>query len=84
MTISITKAREHLYDITNKVIKNNEIVTITTKNGDAILISAENYNSLVETLFLSSDPEYKKSLIDGMREPIDDCLNEEDIDWWIL
>ncbi len=81
MTISITKAREHLYDITNKVIKNNEIVTITTKNGDAILISAENYNSLVETLFLSSDPEYKKSLIDGMREPIDDCLNEEDIDW---
>ena len=81
MTINITKAREHLYDITNKVIKNNEIVTITTKNGDAILVSAENYNSLVETLFLSSDSEYKKSLIAGMRESIDDCLSEEDIDW---
>ena len=81
MTINITKAREHLYDITNKVIKNNEIVTITTKNGDAILVSAENYNSLVETLFLSSDPEYKKSLIAGMHESIYDCLSEEDIDW---
>lgn len=80
MTINVTKAREHLYDIINRVIENNEIVTITTKNGDVVLVSAENYNSLVETLFLSSDPEYKKSLIAGMHEPIDNCLNEEDID----
>lgn len=33
------------------------------------------------SIFLSSDPEYKKSLIDGMRTPIEECLNEEEIDW---
>lgn len=81
MTVNVTKARENLYDLTNKVIENNETVTITTKKGDALLVSKENYDSLVETLFLSSDPDYKKSLIDGMNEPIDNCLDEKDIDW---
>lgn len=81
MSISVTKAREKLYDLTNKVIENNEAVTIKTKHGDAILISKDNYNSLIETLFLSSDPDYQKSLIDGMNEPIENCLDEEDINW---
>ena len=81
MTVNVTKARENLYDLTNKVIENNETVTITTKKGDALLVSKENYDSLVETLFLSSDPDYKTSLIDGMNEPIGNCLDEKDIDW---
>lgn len=81
MTVNVTKARENLYDLANKVIENNETVTITTKKGDALLVSKENYDSLVETLFLSSDPEYKKSLIEGINEPIDNCLDEKDIDW---
>lgn len=81
MSVNITKARENLYELTDKVIKNNETITINTRYGDALLISKENYDSLVETLFLSSDPEYKKSLIDGMKTPIEECLNEEEIDW---
>ena len=81
MSVNITKARENLYELTDKVIKNNETITINTGYGDALLISKENYDSLVETLFLSSDPEYKKSLIDGMKTPIEECLNEEEIDW---
>ena len=81
MTVNVTKARENLYDLANTVIENNETVTITTKKGDALLVSKENYDSLVETLFLSSDPEYKKSLIEGINEPIDNCLDEKDIDW---
>ena len=81
MTVNVTKARENLYDLANKVIENNETVTITTKKGDALLVSKENYDSLVETLFLSSDPEYKKSLIERINEPIDNCLDEKDIDW---
>lgn len=81
MSVNVTKARENLYELTDKVIKNNETITINTRCGDALLISKENYDSLVETLFLSSDPEYKKSLIDGMKTPIEECLNEEEIDW---
>lgn len=81
MGISITKARENLYNLANDVIENNEEITINTKKGEVLLISKENYDSLVETLFLSSDAEYKKSLIEGMNEPIENCLDEEDINW---
>ena len=81
MSINITKARDNLYELPNRVIKNNETITINTKFGDALLVSKENYNSLIETLFLSSDSEYKQSLIKGMETPIEECLNEEDIDW---
>ena len=81
MSINITKARDNLYELANRVIKNNETITINTKSGDALLVSKENYNSLIETLFLSSDSEYKQSLIKGMKTPIEECLDEKDIDW---
>ena len=80
MSVNITQAKENLYELTDKVIKNNETMTINTRYGDALLISKENYDSLVETLFLSSAPEYKKSLIYDMKTPIEECLNEEEID----
>ena len=47
MSVNITKARENLYELTDKVIKNNETITINTRYGDALLISKENYDSLV-------------------------------------
>lgn len=81
MSISITNARKKLYNLANDVIENNESVTINTKKGEVLLVSKENYNSLVETLFLSSDAEYKKSLIEGMKEPIENCLDEENLNW---
>ena len=84
MSISITNARKKLYDLANNVIENNESVTINTKKGEVLLVSKENYNSLLETLFLSSDAEYKKSLIEGMKEPIENCLDEENLNWWII
>jgi hypothetical protein len=62
-------------------IDNNEIVNINTKNGNALLISEEDYNSLIETLYLSADPEYKKTLIAGKNEKIEDCIDEDEIDW---
>lgn len=81
MSISITNARKKLYNLANDVIENNESVTINTKKGEVLLVSKENYNSLVETLFLSSDAEYKKTLLEGMKEPIENCFDEEKINW---
>ena len=62
-------------------IDNSEIININTKNGNALLISEDDYNSLVETLYLSSDPEYKKFLIEGKNTNLEDCIDEEDLNW---
>ena len=78
---NVTNARANLYNLINMAIDNNEIININTKNGNAVLISEEDYNSLIETLYLSADPEYKKSLIDGKNTPLEECVDEEEIEW---
>ena len=78
---NVTNARANLYNLINMAIDNNEVININTKNGNAVLISEEDYNSLIETLYLSSDPKYKKSLITGKETPLNDCINEDEIIW---
>ena len=78
---NVTNARANLYNLVNMAIDNSEIININTKNGNALLISEDDYNSLVETLYLSSDPEYKRSLIEGKNTRLEDCVDEEDLNW---
>lgn len=78
---NVTNARANLYNLINMAIDNNEVININTKNGNAVLISEEDYNSLIETLYLSSDPEYKKSLINGKNTPLEECVDEEEVEW---
>ncbi|MCI6508214.1 MAG: type II toxin-antitoxin system Phd/YefM family antitoxin [Bacilli bacterium] len=79
--VNITNARKNLYKLTDMVIDNGVVVNITTKHGNAVLISADEYNSLLETLYLSENAEYKKTLIDGKEEKIKDLIDEKDIKW---
>lgn len=78
---NVTNARANLYDLVSMAIDDSEVINISTKNGNAVLISEADYNSLIETLYLSTDPAYKKSLIEGRDTPISDCISEEDVSW---
>lgn len=51
---NITLLRKNLYKQVDSVIKYDEPITITTKSGNAVLISEKEYNSLMETLYLTS------------------------------
>ncbi len=79
--VNITNARNDLYNLVDMAIKDSEPVNIATKNGNAIIISEADYNSLLETLYLSSDPEYKKSLIESMNAPLSEFVNESELEW---
>ncbi len=78
---NVTNARANLYDLVNMAIDDSEVINISTKNGNAVLISEADYNSLIETLYLSADPAYKKSLIEGRDTPLSDCISEENVSW---
>ena len=75
--VNITNARKDLYKLTDMVIDNGVVVNITTKHGNAVLISADENNSLLETLYLSENAEYKKTLIAGREEKIEDLIDTE-------
>lgn len=79
--INITNFRKDIYDLLEKTIKFNEPINISTKNGNAVVISEEDYNNLMETLYISSIPELKTDIVNGLKEPLTECISEDEVEW---
>ena len=43
-------------------------------------ISEEEYNGLRETICLSSIPDLREKTIEGLHTPLDDCLQENEVE----
>jgi len=77
--MNITNARNNLYEIADKVIAGSEIFNISTKNGDMVLLSAENFSAIQETLYLMSNKTVREDILEGLRTSVEDCV-EVDLD----
>lgn len=64
-SINATAFRKDLFKVLDSVIKFDEPVTVTTKNGNAVLISESDYRSIMETIYLMSDREFMEGLKDA-------------------
>ena len=62
MTVTATEARQNLFRLVRKSVKGHVPVKITSKEGDAVLISEEDYEGLLETLELLSVPGLRRSI----------------------
>ena len=78
---NVTSFRKNIYEILEQTIKYNEPVNISTKNGNAIVLSEEDYNSLMETVYLLSRPGMEEKLIKGKNTPSEECLTEDEVEW---
>ncbi|MDD2402195.1 MAG: type II toxin-antitoxin system Phd/YefM family antitoxin [Clostridia bacterium] len=78
---NVTQARANLYKLIDMTIEDGEMININTKKGNAVIISEADYNALIETLYLSSNPDIKKSIIDGINTSIDECIDEGQVEW---
>ena len=56
VTINISNARNELYKLADSCIKYNDVVNISTKAGNVIMLSEEDYRSLIESLYLAGVP----------------------------
>lgn len=71
--VNATNFRKNIFEYLNSAVSFGDVINISTKNGNAILISEDEYNSLVETVYLLSIPGMKEKLIDGKKASLDDC-----------
>ena len=62
MTITATEARQHFYQLLRKSVKGHVPVKITSKDGDAVILSEMDYEGLLETLELLSLRGMRKSI----------------------
>lgn len=67
VTLNISNARDELYKLASSCIKYNDVISISTKEGNVIMISEDDYNSLIESLYLAG--------IKGVYEDIEEAVN---------
>lgn len=79
--VNITNFRKDIYELLEQTIKFNEPINITTKNGNAVVLSEEDYNSIMETLYISSIPGLKEEIIDRKNGKEEDFISEEEVKW---
>ena len=81
LNTNITNFRKNIYGMLEQTIKYNEPVNVSTKDGNAVVISEDDYNSLVESLYLSSIPQVRTEIFEGLNTPLSECLPESEVPW---
>ena len=74
--MSITNAttlRKNLFGYLDAAAVNDEKIIVTTKNGNAVIVSEEYLRSLEETCFLCGIPGMAQSIKEGLQTPSDEC-----------
>ena len=80
MTIlSASEVRANLYRLIDQTAESHEPIFISGKRTDAVLISADDWKAIQETLFLLAVPGMRESIKEGMIEPLGDSAKE--LDW---
>lgn len=78
---NITNFRKNILSLPEQIIKYNEPMNVSTKDGNAVIISEDDYNSLVETIYLSSNQKQREKIIEGLNTPLRECIPENEIAW---
>lgn len=74
-----TNVRANLKSYMDKAKNDFETVVITSKDGNVVMLSEEEYNNMLENLFIMSDPEMVKRL----NESIEQIINGEVVEFSI-
>lgn len=78
---NITNFRKNVFQYMEQTVKHNELLNIHTKEGNAVLLSEEDYRGIMETLYLVSAPGMREKIMSGMEEPLSDCVDETAVEW---
>jgi prevent-host-death family protein len=78
ITITASKARASLCRLIDQTARSHQPIHIVGRRTSAVLLSAEDWQSIQETLHLLSVPDLRASIKSGMAEPLVESVNELD------
>ncbi|MBK7648766.1 MAG: type II toxin-antitoxin system Phd/YefM family antitoxin [Betaproteobacteria bacterium] len=59
--------------------ENHQPILISGKRHNAVLVSADDWAAIQETMYLLSVPGMRESIREGLSTPVDECAKE--LDW---
>lgn len=77
--MTAVSAGTNLCNLIEQTQEFHEPIMISGKRGNAVLISEEDWNSIQETLYLSSIRGMKESILESSKKPLEDSVKE--LDW---
>ena len=76
---NVTTARKNLYRLVDTVNETHEPIHIYGKHGAAVLVGEQDWKNIQETLYLTSIPGMRESILSGMQEPLETMTDT--LDW---
>ncbi|MGQ4486536.1 type II toxin-antitoxin system prevent-host-death family antitoxin [Streptomyces sp. 372A] len=68
MSITASEARKHLFPLIEQVNEDHAPVHITSRKGNAVLMSEQDFTSWQETIYLLRTPANARRLLDSIAE----------------
>ena len=75
-TLTASEVRSNLYRLMDQAAETHQPIVISGKRTNAVLVSAEDWEAIQETLHLLSGPGMRESIKQGMDEPVENCTQE--------
>lgn len=75
-TINVTNFRNDLFKYLEKTIEYNDVLKVSTKKGNAVIISESDYDDMLATLEIMSNKETLQNVINGLN-------NIDNPDYWL-
>jgi prevent-host-death family protein len=72
-TLTASKARSKLYRLIDETAMSHQPVIISGKRAQAVLLSADDWKAIQETLYLLSIPGMRESIRKGLKTPVEKC-----------
>lgn len=70
-TFTASEARANLYRLIDETAQSHQPIIISGKRSSAVLLSAQDWSAIQETLHLLAVPGMRESIKAGMAEPLD-------------
>ena len=77
--ITASEARANLYRLIDQAAESHQPIHIAGKRANAVLLAAEDWAAIQETLHLLSVPGMRESIKEAMAEPLENSAKE--LDW---
>ena len=68
-----TNFRKDLFAYLDQAVLYNDVITVNTKSGNAVVLSEEDYTALLETLYLMRSGKTYAEIKEGLQEPAGEC-----------
>ena len=78
---NITNFRKNIFGYMNRAIEWGEVINVSTKDGNAVVMNEDDYRGLMETVHLMSIPGMADSIKAAAAEPIADGVPAEELEW---